>query len=43
MIPAPVSVEPRQRSFHTLALVAQKLVIKGGFEAVIRDQLATMK
>jgi homoaconitate hydratase len=35
--------EPRTYTFPPLGPVAQELVIKGGFEAVIRDQLAGMK
>jgi homoaconitate hydratase len=35
--------EERTYTFPALGPVAQELVIKGGFEAVIRDQLATMK
>jgi homoaconitate hydratase len=32
----------REYSFSPLGTVAQELVVKGGFEAVIRDQLATL-
>jgi 3-isopropylmalate dehydratase small subunit len=35
--------EPRTYCFSPLGTVAQELVIKGGFEAVIRDQLAQLK
>ena len=34
--------EPRTYTFSPLGTVAQELVVKGGFEAVIRDQLAKL-
>jgi len=35
--------EPRTYSFAPLGQIAQELIVKGGFEAVIREQLASMK
>jgi hypothetical protein len=38
---AQIECAGRQYSFAPLGEVAQELIVKGGFEAVIRDQIAS--